>query len=143
MKTRVLKTDFGFTLVEIMIVVAIIGILLGIGIPSFVKARRGAHEMMIQNNMRVLRDTVEQLAFEQMVDPVYVPLDEVFESIGKAPKGKQKHFCLSWPNGIYFLDVNIRGRPPIIVYWAGNLKWYSTEKISGGTFREVFFDTQK
>ena len=142
MKKQFKNKKSAFTLVEIMIVVAIIGILAGIGVPSFIKARRSAQEVMIKNNMRVLRDAVDMLAFEKMVDPAYVPLDELFESIGDAPEGRPNYYCLPWPDGIFLLDMNMQGRPPIILYWTGNLKWYSTEKIAGGTFREVFFDTQ-
>jgi prepilin-type N-terminal cleavage/methylation domain-containing protein len=48
MKTK----KMGFTLVEIMIVVAIIALLTTIAIPAFLKYRRDAHTTMCTNNMR-------------------------------------------------------------------------------------------
>jgi prepilin-type N-terminal cleavage/methylation domain-containing protein len=138
MKKQFKNKKSAFTLVEIMIVVAIIGLLMAIAIPSLIKARRGAQEVMIKNNMRVLRDTVEQLAFEQMVDPVYVPLSDIFAYIGEAPEGKPAYYCLPWPNGIWLLDMSTIGKPPIILYWSGSYKWYSTDNIPGGTFRQIY-----
>ncbi|TMP98281.1 MAG: prepilin-type N-terminal cleavage/methylation domain-containing protein, partial [Verrucomicrobia bacterium] len=44
----------GFTLVEIMIVVAIIGLLAAIAIPNFVKARESAQLNSIINNLRII-----------------------------------------------------------------------------------------
>lgn len=55
-----MKKKQGFTLVEIMIVVAIIGLLAAIAIPSFVKARTTSQQNACINNLRQIDSGKEQ-----------------------------------------------------------------------------------
>ena len=54
----------GFTLVEIMIVVAIIGIIIAIAIPSFIRARETSRARACQENLSKIDGAKEQYALD-------------------------------------------------------------------------------
>jgi prepilin-type N-terminal cleavage/methylation domain-containing protein len=63
MNTRPLKQK-GFTLVEIMIVVAIIALLAAIAVPGFLRARKRSQASRILNDLRMIDAAVDQYAIE-------------------------------------------------------------------------------
>jgi prepilin-type N-terminal cleavage/methylation domain-containing protein len=72
MKKTVAKKS-GFTLVEIMIVVAIIGLLAAIAIPNFVKARTTSQQNACINNLRLIDSSKQQWALEQRKQSTNTP----------------------------------------------------------------------
>lgn len=65
MKTALLsKTKKGFTLVEIMIVVAIIALLAAIAVPGFLRARKRSQASRILNDLRMIDSACDQYAIE-------------------------------------------------------------------------------
>ena len=65
MKTNKTSPRAAFTLVEIMIVVAIIGLLAAIAIPNFVRARATAQAGACINNLRQIDAAANQFALEE------------------------------------------------------------------------------
>ena len=58
------KSHKGFTLVEIMIVVAIIALLAAIAVPGFLRARKRSQASRILNDLRMIDSAVDQYAIE-------------------------------------------------------------------------------
>jgi prepilin-type N-terminal cleavage/methylation domain-containing protein len=54
----------GFTLVEIMIVVAIIALLAAIAVPGFLRARKRSQASRIINDLRLIDSAIDQYAIE-------------------------------------------------------------------------------
>src|SRR5205085_429066 len=75
MLTKFRNKHGGFTLVEIMIVVAIIALLAAIAVPGFLRARKRSQASKVLNDLRLISSAMDQYAIEttkKSNDPVSV-----------------------------------------------------------------------
>ena len=63
------KNEAGFTLMELMIVMMIIGVLTTLAIPSFVGAIRSAKEAVLKEDLRVMRTAIDSYTMDKNKAP--------------------------------------------------------------------------
>jgi general secretion pathway protein G len=67
--SRIHKGNSGFTLVELMIVMAIIGVLAAIAVPSYISAIKHANEAVLKTDLQVLRGAIDSYTMDKQKAP--------------------------------------------------------------------------
>jgi general secretion pathway protein G len=63
------QRDAGFTLVELMIVMAIIGVLAVVAVPSYISAIRHAREAVLKEDLHTLRAAIDSYTMDKQKAP--------------------------------------------------------------------------
>lgn len=105
----------GFTLIELIVIMAIIGLLVGVAIPTYRQSQRKAREAVLQENLFILRQTIDQYfadkgfypaSVEALVDDGYlrkVPVDPITgeDNWEEIPADSETSLDSSQPAGIW------------------------------------------
>ncbi len=93
---RIQKQDAGFTLVELMIVMAIIGILAVIAVPSYITAVRHSKEAVLKEDLFVLRGAIDSYTMDKQKAPE--SLDDLTQEgyIKVIPDDPMTHSNTTW-----------------------------------------------
>lgn len=63
------QSEAGFTLMELMIVMAIIGILATLAVPSFIGALKSAREAVLKEDLQVMRTAIDSYTMDKQKAP--------------------------------------------------------------------------
>jgi len=93
---RIRKQDAGFTLVELMIVMAIIGVLAVVAVPSYISAIKHAREAVLREDLHILRAAIDSYTMDKQKAPQ--SLDDLVQEgyLKIIPEDPMTHSASTW-----------------------------------------------
>ncbi len=88
--------ESGFTLVELMVVMLIIGVLAAIAIPSYVASVKNAKEAVLKEDLHVMRNAIDSYTMDKEKAPQ--SMDDLVQSgyLREIPKDPMTHSSETW-----------------------------------------------
>jgi general secretion pathway protein G len=106
--SRIRKQDAGFTLLELMIVMAIIGVLAVVAIPKYSAAIKMAREAVLKEDLHVMRSAIDSYTMDKQKAPQSLDdliQDGYLKAIPEDPFTRTKDSWVTDSNGaLYSLD---------------------------------------
>lgn len=95
-KFPIRNSESGFTLVELMIVMLIIGVLAAVAVPSFIASIRNAKEAALKEDLHVMRDAIESYTMDKNKAPQ--SLDDLVQNgyLKTIPEDPMTHSRDTW-----------------------------------------------
>lgn len=96
MRLRRRQSEAGFTLLELIVVMTIIGILATLAVPSFVGAIRSAREAVLKEDLHVMRAAIDSYTMDKQKAPQ--SLDDLVQSgyLKVIPEDPMTHATDTW-----------------------------------------------
>ena len=96
MKTGHIAAKYGFTLVEIMIVVAIIGLLAALALPAFSTARSRSHASVCRQNRRIIFQSLNMYCMDNGVELTPANFPNLCASRDTLAPGGSSEYVRDW-----------------------------------------------
>ena len=135
----------GFTLIEIMMVVAIIGLTLTMGIPSFVRVLKKEGMRKAESDLLEACQNARRAAIinNQTTDLVFHPLEGSFEVPGAFEKATLPNDILIDIMGVNFIQVEKADQARVHFFSNGTSDEFTVviRAASDGATRKIYLDT--
>ena len=91
-----MRKQDGFTLVELMVVMLIIGVLAAIAIPSFIASLKSAREAVLKEDLHVMRQAIDSYTMDKEKGPT--SLDDLVQAgyLKEIPSDPMTHSTSTW-----------------------------------------------